>query len=91
VDNNGALNGGVAALSSSSVWAVGFFSNGPNFRTLSEHWNGQRWSVIPSRSIAGTDNQLYAVTTPAANDIWAIGIYNGSAGAQALGELFQCH
>ena len=35
---------GVAAVSSSDVWAVGQYSNGTLGRTLVERWNGTAWN-----------------------------------------------
>jgi len=43
---------GIAALSASNVWAVGeaisnYHAN-PLYRTLIVHWNGKKWSPVPS-------------------------------------------
>jgi len=41
----------VAVGSASSVWSAGFFdATGVPDRTLTEHWNGQAWSTVPSPS-----------------------------------------
>jgi hypothetical protein len=41
----------VAVGSASSVWAAGFFdATGVPDRTLTERWNGQAWSTVPSIS-----------------------------------------
>jgi hypothetical protein len=42
----------VTAISSTDVWAVGYSQNsmGDNDLTLTEHWNGKKWSVVPSPS-----------------------------------------
>src|SRR5207248_2376891 len=42
---------GVAAVSASDVWAVGF--SGQEKRVLVEHWNGTAWSVVATPG-AGT-------------------------------------
>ena len=56
-----------AAIAANDVWAVGQSSN----RTLTEHWDGTRWSVVPSPS--GTYDFLEGVTALSANDVWAVG------------------
>lgn len=88
---NGGRLGGVAAVSSNDVWAVGsstlpaIFTN--NLKTVSynpvqtlvEHWNGQAWSIKQSPNIGPVDvyqsNQLYAVTALSATDLWAVGSF----------------
>jgi len=57
----------VDAVSANDVWAVGQSSN----KTLTEHWDGTRWNVVPSPT--GTYDFLEGVTALAANDIWAVG------------------
>src|SRR5207249_3972914 len=39
---------GMAATVPSDVWAVGYYRNGSTFpgQTLTEHWNGNQWSVM---------------------------------------------
>ena len=44
--NAGALFS-VAALTDSDVWAVGFGYGSPAL-TLTQHWDGSAWSVVPS-------------------------------------------
>jgi hypothetical protein len=63
---------GVAAISPTDAWAVG--SQGPvnSPSTLIEHWNGSRWTVVPSPT-AAFSSQLVAVAAIATNDVWAVG------------------
>jgi hypothetical protein len=65
----------VAALSATDAWAVGTIDG----KTLTEHWNGQTWTRIPSpspaRAVAG--NVLTSVATISASDAWAAG-YDGN-------------
>jgi hypothetical protein len=82
---------GIAAVSASDVWAVGYtFDNAVMLnRTLIEHWNGTAWSVVPSpnaslpgpRSGLPGQNMLFAVTAISADDIWAVGNTSSSTGA----------
>lgn len=60
----------VAARTRRDVWAVG--SRDQQTSTVVEHWDGDVWSVIPSPS-PGQESELQAVTTVAADDIWAVG------------------
>lgn len=77
---------GIHALSPTDVWAVGQTSTGGGTSffgytgTLIEHWNGVRWSVVPSPSPdPPTVNQaaafLQAVSAVASDDVWAVGGY----------------
>jgi erythromycin esterase-like protein len=66
----------VVAVSARDVWAVGFTTNSALAQTtLIEHWNGARWSVVPSPS-PGANDVLSGVTAVAASDVWAVGASN---------------
>jgi hypothetical protein len=64
-------------VSSTDVWAVGYTFNGSvsnsQSRTLTLHWNGAAWSVVPSPNTSNPENQLLGVVAIAANDVWAVG------------------
>jgi hypothetical protein len=69
---------GVAALSTNDAWAVGNYSpqSGelPPYNTLVEHWNGTKWSIVPSPNVAGAHgNGLQGVTIISQRDVWAVG------------------
>jgi hypothetical protein len=81
---------GIAAISASDVWAVGH-SGDPSsipLQTLTIHWDGTRWSIIPSPS-PGTynGNVLNAVDGVSANDVWAVGWYQSGQTGQEGGAL----
>jgi hypothetical protein len=84
---------GVAAVSSSEAWAVGFTAGDPatyTSTTLVEHWTGSAWSVVPSPNpskdpIYGA-NQLFGVRAFAQNDVWAAGWQWTPAGSAPLVE-----
>ena len=81
---------GVAAVSASDIWAVGH-SGDPAFapwQTLTEHWDGSNWSIIPSPS-PGTynGNDLYAVAAVSTGDVWAVGWYQSGPTGQEGGAL----
>lgn len=66
---------GVSGTSANDVWAVG---SGPG-GTLTEHWNGARWSVVPSPSPgtgAGKTTELSGVAAVSPSDAWAVGSYS---------------
>jgi hypothetical protein len=74
----------VTATSSKDVWAVGFDrglhspqTSTPG-RTLIEHWNGTRWSVVSSPDPSSTfGNALWGVKAVSASNVWAVGINDG--------------
>jgi hypothetical protein len=67
---------GVAALSPSNVWAVGYSGCVSCYgdQSLIEHWNGTSWSIV-SNPNADTSQDLYGIAAVSANDIWAVGKY----------------
>jgi hypothetical protein len=70
--------GGVVAISPSNAWAVGFYEKTTtSFRTLIEHWNGRKWSVVPSPNADQGENTLGAVAAVSAASIWAVGYRHG--------------
>src|SRR5262245_47662751 len=65
----------VSALADNDIWAVGWAFNQSLFayRTLTEHWNGTRWSVVRSPNATNGYNLLNGVGAVAANNVWAVG------------------
>jgi hypothetical protein len=78
---------GVAAVSSTDVWAVGLYNPclpSCQVKSLVEHWDGMQWSVIASPNPSTRWNELRAISARAANDIWAVGfIYDNVTADQA--------
>lgn len=73
---------GVSARAANDIWAVGYFQaaqgTNSNSFTLTMHWNGAAWSIVPSPnpgvvSQNGVRQQLNGVVGIAANDAWAVG------------------
>ncbi len=79
---------GVAAITASNAWAVGFQrSTGLLFHVLVEHWNGTSWSVATSASLPSSDDtRLHAVAALSSTDIWAVGSKTTPASTQSLIE-----
>ncbi len=83
---------GVAAVSATDVWAVGYHMgttlNSVN-RTLTEHWDGATWTVVPSPNAKvgkhASPNQLNGVTVSGTN-VLAAGYTTdiGNTGSQTL-------
>jgi hypothetical protein len=70
---------GVTVVSPSDVWAAGFdFGGGPD-QTLILHWNGHKWSRVPSPSPGSLDG-LAGVAATSAGNAWAVGdtLQNGT-------------
>src|SRR5436190_942467 len=67
-----ALVRGVAAVSSSNVYAVGSSVQGTDRFPLVLHWDGQAWT---QQTISGPvpDGELSGVKVVSATDIWAVG------------------
>ena len=80
---------GVAALSATDAWAVGFYRNDGDSnatRTLIEHWNGKQWQVASSPNPGANGNLLYGISAASASNIWAVGQYFSNSPDQGLVE-----
>jgi hypothetical protein len=66
---------GVTAAAAGDAWAVGSSVNSAGtFSTVTEHWTGTAWHVVPSFPAAPGDfDSLTGVSARAANDVWAVG------------------
>jgi hypothetical protein len=70
---------GVAALSDGDAWAVGAEQDVTGlWHTLTEHWDGSQWSVVPAVDPGVRGNQFYAVRAKSAHDIYAVGQQAGT-------------
>jgi hypothetical protein len=79
----------VAALSADDAWAVGHVERGGHYRTLIEHWDGERWRLAPSPNPPATylNDYLNGVSGIDPNDVWAVGYSNsGGDASQSLIE-----
>lgn len=80
----------VSVVSSHDAWAVGQFAAGASrgrYRTLTLHWNGNRWSRVASPNPGPIKNSLFGVAADAHGDAWAVGDFHPqahSAHAQTL-------
>ena len=79
---SGSLNA-ISFDSRSDIWAVGGepTESRDKVRPLVEHWNGVRWSDVPTALRAGG---LNGVTLVSSSDIWAVGTTSGDVGSQNI-------
>jgi hypothetical protein len=74
---------GVTAIGPGNAWAVGNSVNASSQagHTLTEHWNGTAWAVVPSPSPKVSSNSvLLSVSAVSAGNVWAAGYYDDSTG-----------
>jgi hypothetical protein len=74
---------GIDARTSTDAWAVGYDGGGVALRNLAAHWDGSTWSKVPPPTFgwgSPPDNHLFAVTSLADNDAWAVGWENNIDG-----------
>jgi len=64
----------VATESACDAWAVGIQFGSGTTATLTEHWSGSAWTVVPSPA-PGTVSQLRSVRGTSTTDVWAVGSY----------------
>lgn len=74
--------GRVALLASTSFtapsdgWVVGSAGEslvGDGIDTLTEHWDGARWRVVPSPAVPQSDEALTGVSSTSPDNAWAVG------------------
>jgi hypothetical protein len=77
---HGGAFSGVAATSAANAWAVGFTgptSAGTGQQTMIDHWNGKRWTRVPSPNLPGASaDSLSSVTVSSSSNAWAVGSAN---------------
>jgi hypothetical protein len=66
---------GVAAVSSSLAWAVGWYIDPGTSagRTFIEKWDGIVWTIEPSPNVGAMTNNLYGAAAASTADAWAVG------------------
>jgi len=77
--NANQLNG-IAAVSASDIWAVGYDWTGIGYdgTGITEHWNGSTWSIVASPN-PSNQGYLFWVTAITANDVVAVGYSSTSS------------
>ena len=81
----------VSCASATDCWASGVSSLGtpPDTITITEHWNGSKWAIVPSPNPnpnPRNGNLLAGMACPAAAECWAVGFMPRSSGTVSLTE-----
>ena len=74
----------VVAVGRDDAWAGGMTctdggcgaAGGFGSRTLLEHWNGNRWTAVPTPSPGTATNEIRALAAVSADDVWAAGFWS---------------
>ena len=67
----------VTTVSATEGWAVGaWYRPIATPGTLTEHWDGSAWTLVPSPNGTSGYNELYGVSAVASDDVWAVGYHN---------------
>jgi hypothetical protein len=69
----------IASVAADDVWAVGRHDPFP-YSTLTEHWDGAQWTVVPSPNEGDGSNFLEDVSAISSDDAWAVGDYPDPGG-----------
>jgi len=80
--NDNELNG-IAGSSPKDMWAVGALypnANATKLHTLALHYNGTKWSHVPTPNVGAEANSLYGVAALPDGTAWATGIYTTASG-----------
>jgi hypothetical protein len=67
---------GVAAVSATDAWAVGWYLGDQGNVALALHWNGSAWTRSTMTPPAG-NTELQGVTAVSTTDVWAVGDNEG--------------
>jgi hypothetical protein len=79
-DHEDSLNS-IAVVSPSDIWAAGHYRDTLNVsHTMTQHWDGNSWAIVPSPSISPTNSFLQGIDAVASNDVWAVGYYPNQSG-----------
>jgi hypothetical protein len=78
---------GVSCHDTTTCIAVGWYQKPPNAtRTLTERWNGRRWSIVASPNPGSKISKLDAVSCWAAAHCFAVGTYRDTSINRTLTE-----
>jgi hypothetical protein len=76
MDRIGGTLEGIAAAAPDDIWVVGNGDRSPfggsGYGTITEHWDGASWSVVPSPG-DGFDTSLHDIDVISSGDAWAVG------------------
>jgi len=78
----------ISCPSPTACTAVGHSGNSNNQRTLTETWDGTRWTITPSTSPDNTGARLFGVSCPTALDCTAVGDTGSGSSERSLIETW---
>lgn len=78
----------LAYSTTNDVWAFGYYfdTTANAYLTLTLHWNGSSWSVVPSPDVSGANNFLRGGGALRSTNVWAVGYAQGTGSPAALAE-----
>ncbi|MDQ5825480.1 MAG: Rax2 family protein [Chloroflexota bacterium] len=85
----------LVAITADDIWAVGSYYKEPSHSsewTLTMHWDGEEWSLVPSPNMGLERNTLNNIAAVSSDDIWATGTYElekPAGGASSIGWYIQ--
>ncbi|MHB8596994.1 MAG: hypothetical protein ACYDER_09300 [Ktedonobacteraceae bacterium] len=81
---------GIAALSGSSVWVVGWDQNMQGkTKPIIEHWNGSQWSLVSGAKVGSFQYELVGINrVPGTSTLWSVGLLFGNTGYQTITEYY---
>ncbi|HET9496209.1 MAG TPA: hypothetical protein VFR15_18430, partial [Chloroflexia bacterium] len=74
----------LSASGPNDVWAVGHYATDgrTDQRTLTMHWDGSSWSIVPSPNVGSNRNYLNGAASSGPNSAWAVGFYWNASNVQ---------
>lgn len=64
---------GIAAVTDTDVWSVGYGLQDGAYVVLTQHWDGSAWSAVPAQMPLDPYSFLQSVVALSARNVWAVG------------------
>ena len=84
----------IAAISANDAWVVGDIvtatTTGTTVSTLTAHWNGKIWTIVPSPNATNAD-ALGEVSARSSTDVWAVGCSMSCGADSGAGTILVEH
>jgi hypothetical protein len=90
---NGIYLEAVSGSSAANVWAAGYFCpNDHSCRPTQYHWNGHKWTHVPSPAmVPGASGFITGISVVSATNAWAVGSIQTPISSPALIEHWDGH
>ena len=66
----------VECVATDDCWSVGYALADTGWQTLTLHWDGAVWSIVPSPNVPGGNNFLTDLACVSSTDCWAVGFHD---------------